>query len=136
MAKIIYTQEDNEITKQLQALWGDDKEQIMNCLHCIKEDFCPNCDGFDTCMACNDAVIERYADQEIMKLLQTYEVRQDIFDKILYDYSANVEITDHLDKYVYGYSNKKTIYYDGSEYLICREYILNYYTNSIEGCTE
>lgn len=66
------------------------------------------------------------------KLIPTYEVRADIFDKILIDYSPRVRITDNLKQYVYGYKNKKIIYTDGDEYLICLEYILDGYTNCCE----
>ena len=60
-----------------------------------------------------------------MKILSSYEVRADIFDKILYDYAGRVKVTDNFEQYVFGYQDKKTIYYDGSEWLICRKYILD-----------
>ena len=66
------------------------------------------------------------------KLIPTYEVQADIFDRILIDYSPRVKITSNLQEYVYGYQDKKTIYTDGNEYLICREYILDGYTNCFE----
>lgn len=66
------------------------------------------------------------------KLIPTYEVQADIFDRILIDYSPRVKITTNLQDYVYGYQDKKIIYTDGYEYLICREYILDGYTNCCE----
>ena len=68
------------------------------------------------------------------KLIRTYCVREDIFDKILYDYSSRIEYTDNIWQYAYGYSNKNTIYYN-EEYLICREYIVDYYCHNIEDIT-
>ena len=68
------------------------------------------------------------------QLIKTYCVREDIFDKILYDYSTRTEYTDNIWQYAYGYPNKNTIYYD-NEYLICKEYILDYYCHNIEDST-
>lgn len=68
------------------------------------------------------------------KLLTTYEVREDIFNKILYELSYRTEYTNNIVAYSYGYSNKNTIYYD-DEYLICSESVLNYYTDAIEDCS-
>lgn len=68
------------------------------------------------------------------QLLKTYCVREDIFDKILYDYSTRTEYTDNIWQYAFGYSNKNTIYYD-SEYLICKEYIVDYYCHNLKEVT-
>lgn len=68
------------------------------------------------------------------QLLKTYCVREDIFDKILYDYSTRTEYTDNIWQYAYGYSNKNTIYYD-NEYLICKEYIVDYYCHNLDEVT-
>lgn len=68
------------------------------------------------------------------RLLRTYCVREDIFNKILYDYSSRTEYTDNIWQYVYGYKNKNTIYYD-EEYLICKEYIVDYYCDNIKDAT-
>jgi hypothetical protein len=66
-----------------------------------------------------------------MKLLQTYEVRADIFNKILYDLSIHTKYCSDLTAYSYGYSDKTTIYYN-EEYLICRECVLDYYCEYLE----
>ena len=70
------------------------------------------------------------------KRIKCFEVSDEIFDQRLYDFQEFVEIKDNLDRYLVGYDDKKKIYYDGKEYLICREYILNYYCNNIEFCTD
>lgn len=76
-----------------------------------------------------------------MKLLQTYEVRDDVFDKILYDlrYRIKEVSEDFFSTLIYGYQEKNIIYYekcaDGNEYLICKESVLNYYTDAIPYCT-
>jgi hypothetical protein len=77
-----------------------------------------------------------------MKQLPTYEVRDDIFDKILYElrYRVKEVSEDFFSTLIYGYPEKNIIYYekcaDGNEYLICTEYVLNYYTDALAGCTE
>lgn len=68
------------------------------------------------------------------KLLPTFEVREDLFNKILYDLASHTEFCEDLTAYSYGYSNKNTIYYN-NEYLICREYIMGYYCDCIEETT-
>lgn len=68
-------------------------------------------------------------------MLRTFEVSAEIFDKILYDFSAVTESTDDIHQYCYGYKNRKTIYYT-REYLICREYILDYYCHNVECPTD
>lgn len=69
-----------------------------------------------------------------MKLLPTYEVRADIFDKILYDLSGHIEYEADLQKWSYGYKNKHTIYYN-EEYLICKECVLDYYCDCLSDST-
>lgn len=69
-----------------------------------------------------------------MKQLATYEVRADVFDKILYDLSVHCEYTDDIHKYSYGYKNRNTIYYN-EEYLICKECVLDYYCDCIPEST-
>ena len=69
-----------------------------------------------------------------MKLLPTYEVRADIFDKILYDLSVHTEYEADLQKWSYGYKNRNTIYYN-EEYLICKECVLDYYCDCITDST-
>lgn len=76
-----------------------------------------------------------------MKQLQTYEIRDDIFDKILYElrYRIKEVSEDFFSTLIYGYSEKNIIYYekcaDGNEYLICKESVINYYTDDIPYCT-
>lgn len=64
-----------------------------------------------------------------MKVLKSFNLREDIFDKILYDFSFDVKIVDSLTPYYCGYKNKRIIYYNGVDQLICREYILDNYIN-------
>lgn len=71
-----------------------------------------------------------------MVLLRTYEINEDIFYKILEDYEARVKIVKHLNDYMYGYKERKTIMYNGNDQLICKEAILNSYCRNILGCTE
>lgn len=68
--------------------------------------------------------------------IKCFELSDDIFDKLLYDFQADVKIVDSTDPYIYGYEDKNTIYYDGGSYLICKEHYINYYTGLIENCTE
>lgn len=65
--------------------------------------------------------------------IKCYKLRDDIFDKILYDFSSRITFAK-TDNYLTGYDNKKDIYYDG-RYLICPEYIINNYV-PIENCTD
>jgi hypothetical protein len=75
------------------------------------------------------------------KQLPTYEVRDDIFDKILYELEYRVEkvAPEFFSELIYGYENKNTIYYeiteDGNEYLICKESVVNSYTDMLPDCT-
>lgn len=69
-----------------------------------------------------------------MKLLKTYEVQADIFDKILYDLSTHTEYVEDLRPYSYGYQNRNTIYYN-KDYLICKECVLDYYCDCIPDST-
>lgn len=71
-----------------------------------------------------------------MNRIRSYELSDDIFDKILYDFQKYIKIVPSTNPYIHGYGNKKEIYYDGKEYMIIREYILNYYCNTLEYCTE
>ena len=68
------------------------------------------------------------------KLLATYEIQADVFDKILYDLSIHTEYTDDIFQYSYGYKNRNTIYYN-EEYLICKECVLDYYCDCLEEST-
>lgn len=76
-----------------------------------------------------------------MKQLQTHELREDIFDKILYELRYRVqEVSEEFfSTLIYGYSEKNVIYYekcaDGNEYFICKESVLNYYTDAFPYCT-
>ena len=76
-----------------------------------------------------------------MKQLPTYEIRDDIFDKILYDLRYRVkEISEEFfSNLIQGYPEKNIIYYekcaDGNEYFICKESVINYYTDEIPYCT-
>jgi hypothetical protein len=76
-----------------------------------------------------------------MKQLPTYEVRDDIFDKILYElrYRVKQVSEEFFGELIYGYKEKNVIYYekcaDGNEYLICKESVLNYYTDQLPYCT-
>lgn len=68
-------------------------------------------------------------------ILRTYLCSEYIFDQILKNSSNRVVKVKNIDNYYKGYTNKKTIMYDGSEYLICQEHLLNYYAD-IEDCTD
>ena len=68
--------------------------------------------------------------------IKCFDIRDDIFDSILKDHISNVKIVDSIEPYSGGYNNKQDIYYDGKEYLICLEYIVNYYCDCIPDCTE
>lgn len=68
------------------------------------------------------------------KVLKTYYVREDIFNKILEREKYNLKLVDKLDKYLTGYTNKETVVYDKeSGELICKEIILDIFCNNI--CT-
>lgn len=69
------------------------------------------------------------------KNLKCYELRADLFDQLLIDFGAYVEIVPSTEPYITGYSDKQKIYYDGSEYLICKERYLNLYVD-IEPVTD
>lgn len=60
-----------------------------------------------------------------MKELKRYDISTDIFNSILNDYPDRIELTDNIKQYFNGYKNKCTIYYDGKEYLICREFLVD-----------
>lgn len=70
-----------------------------------------------------------------MVRIKCFEVSDDIFDKILYDYEADIKIVDSVNPYIGGYHNKKWIYYDNKEFMILREYILDSYCNCIQDVT-
>lgn len=72
-----------------------------------------------------------------MVRIKCYDISDDIFDTILKEQVENIKIVDSIDPYSGGYNNRSDIYYDGKEYLICLEHILNYYCdNCIPDCTE
>lgn len=60
---------------------------------------------------------------------------QAVFNEILTTHKLDVVNTDNIYQYFGGYKNKHTIYHQG-EYLICLEYVYNYITDSVIGCTE
>lgn len=66
-----------------------------------------------------------------MKQLKCYDVSEEVFNYILYNYEPVIEICD-LHEYIYGYKPKNKIKYNGKDTLICREYILS---NWMEECT-
>ena len=73
-------------------------------------------------------------------LLKSLEVSAEVFDKILYDYEEHVLLKHDFNNYMCGYSentglSKNNIVYNGDNKLICREYVVNGYTDAIEGCT-
>lgn len=63
------------------------------------------------------------------KIIDSCKLARDIFDKILYDFRTRVVEVEDIKKYKHGYEDKKIIYYDRKEYLICRENIIKAYTN-------
>lgn len=71
-----------------------------------------------------------------MKRIRCYEVSDDIFDKILYRFQHYVKLVPSTNPYIHGYEHKDDIYYDGSEYMILRECILNYFCHNIRNCTD
>lgn len=73
-------------------------------------------------------------------LLKSLEVSAEVFDKILYDYEEHVLLKHDFSNYMCGYSentglSKNNIVYNGDNKLICREYVVNGYTDAIAGCT-
>lgn len=73
-------------------------------------------------------------------LLKSLEVSAEVFDKILYDYEEHVLLKHDFNNYMCGYSentglSKNNIVYNGDNKLICREYVVNGYTDAIAGCT-
>ena len=70
------------------------------------------------------------------KLLKCFEVREDIFNKILYDFESRIETVGNFKDYIYGYNDNKNVYkFDGKDTLILPEYILNYYCDNIKFST-
>lgn len=67
--------------------------------------------------------------------IKCYELRAEIFDRIIEDFSSYIEVVPTTDPYIKGYPDKDVMYYDEKEYLICEEYIVNYYC-PIEECTD
>lgn len=67
--------------------------------------------------------------------LKCYNLRDDLFGKLLEDYDSKIVNVTDVDDYLTGYKDKQTIYYDGKS-IICQEYIVNNYCNCIEDCTE
>lgn len=57
--------------------------------------------------------------------LKKYDVSAAVFDDILAKYPKYIKLVDDIKKYYGGYNNKSTIMYDGKEYLICLEMIVN-----------
>ena len=74
------------------------------------------------------------------KTISSYEVRADIFDAILYEYEACIEVVESVGPYMKGYHNKNTIYYENNistQYMIIRECIVNHFCNeAIQNCTD
>lgn len=68
-----------------------------------------------------------------MKQLKCYDVSEEVFNDILYNHEAVVEICD-LQDYIYGYKPKNIIKYNGKDTLICREYLLSCYPEMMD-CT-
>ena len=62
-----------------------------------------------------------------MKELKRVDISADIFNSILRDYPDNIDIVDDIKKYYNGYPQKRRIKYDGKEYLICREFLVDEY---------
>ena len=62
-----------------------------------------------------------------MKELKKVDISADIFNSILRDYPDNIDIVDDIKKYYNGYPQKRRIKYDGKEYLICREFLVDDY---------
>lgn len=52
--------------------------------------------------------------------LKRYKVSEDIFTDILTHQKKNIKYGD-IQQYIYGYKNKKTIIFNGTDTLICRE---------------
>lgn len=57
--------------------------------------------------------------------LKKYDVSSDIFDNLLKKYKKYVKLTDDIQQYFGGYKNKMNIMYDGNQYLICQEYLVD-----------
>lgn len=68
-----------------------------------------------------------------MVQIPKYEVRADVFDKILWEFSVHTEYVKDISVYAFGYKNRNTIYYN-EEYLICKAYILDYYLDCFPDC--
>lgn len=64
--------------------------------------------------------------------IKNYELDAELFDRLLEDYSYWIQIVDTVDGLIHGYPEKNVICYDGREYLICPEYVVNGYTNSMK----
>ena len=60
-----------------------------------------------------------------MKELKRVDISADIFNSVLRDFSDYVEIVEDIKQYFKGYQPKWKIYYDGKEYLICREFLVD-----------
>ena len=71
-----------------------------------------------------------------MTCLKSIQVNDEIFNKILSDYEFKVEIdTDLYLRYNGYYEDRDIIYYNGKDEFICLEYIVDYYTNLLPGCS-
>lgn len=72
-----------------------------------------------------------------IKQLPHYEITEEVFNNIILHHRS-VRVPD-LSTYQIGYSNKKIVYYTCNglnKVLICKESVLNYYANNIEGVTD
>lgn len=58
--------------------------------------------------------------------LRQITVSNDIFNKILESFPSYVEVQEDLRPYYCGYQNKNIIYFNGNDYLICTESVLNF----------
>lgn len=51
-------------------------------------------------------------------------IGEELFDELLEHFKGRIVTVDDMTPYIYGYPNKKTMYYNGFDQLICREYLL------------
>ena len=70
------------------------------------------------------------------KLLSRVTVNDDVFNDILESYAFKVRVVDNIHDYYHGYKDKSIIYYNGTDTLICREFIVYGRCNSKTPCTE
>lgn len=72
-----------------------------------------------------------------MNTIDSYEVREDIFDTIVDTFSNRLLVLTNKDEFSKHLAfrcprNHKVLPYDGEEYLICPENLVDFYTNGIE----